>query len=538
MSDEDNFIIGTAKRVVTGYAKAAAKRAGVYFVGGLLPPPFNAGLIGGYEAYEKFNQAKSATEVVINAVKHGHKFVSDRKKQAAKDSANPSSSKTGKQSRPSRVSTPHPYGRGKKKTYTPNPRGTNQYTKKRSMSTGANGGGSTSESDGSATRANKRTKRSNSDSIEILDDDAGTQGGLVNTLTPVNRFMRTNDSESFSRVFHHYIDYSPHKGWVEVGSTEKYFKNEDWFYLPYNWLNCALTPRDYQAINIRYKTWHVKSFGFQIHHVVPFIDDLKSSDPPKPTVEISPLSWFEVFADFDHELPKFRAEASALPNTSMQQPFGDRSNCTLKKLPLSFEPKDKRFRIHLEQSPNFSTVDASDGFSYVHHVDPVDIKNMHSLWPVNNRMMLHHTSIVDSAYVQPILGVRNCDEGDNYKLIQRDTSVEFQRIKDNMTQAPLYNRLWESFQFHAPHKPPPAILLRVPRIDRKNDVLSPFAFSFYCTYFCEIEGTLVNTVPQAIKCSVPSSTQVFKTEELLQPTGGDSHRFIFQDRTGSTPDMK
>ena len=549
---DENILLSAGK----SYTKSFIQRAAVQGLVSLAFGPASwvgSGILVAHDAYSKYKTAK-------NTVNFMRKFIKGKKSDEPTSNGETygkyfdriASGRVHKHHQPLqqnvvrgvRILTSARGNPGQKRGYSNNPLGHNQHTRKRThnmssntQNAGGGAGGNTPQQPQQAASSEPEPKRPKRE--QNPEQNIQIQSPLTGSIMPVNGYRKTHDTEMFSRTFKHYIEFGDQAGWTKNDqiTNEWYMENKDWHYLPYNWLNAALSPRDYQAINIRYNNWHVKSFGFDIHHIVPFVDDLKSSGSSvAPTVEISPINYFELFIDFDHELPKINQNQDTLPNTSFSKLFDTRTKSTLSRATLKYEPIiEGADCLELENSDNFMTVDASDGFSYMHQVDPVDKQNMHSFWPVNIRRQANGQEVKDK-YVFPVLGIRNIDSGDYNEKIGEQK--KYDKIKDNQLSVASRNILWESMQFHAPRKPPPFVLLRVPRIDRKTDSPSPFAFSMLVTYYMEIEGTLNRTMPNAVKCAAPGFVNVFSKAELYQSSGGDSHRFITHDKEALGEDMK
>ena len=334
------------------------------------------------------------------------------------------------------------------------------------------------------------------------------------------------------RTFRHYLTYSDHKGWTfeDITQTwkslygEKGYFNRDWRYLPYQWLCSYMSPREYQAMNVEFKRWRVLTFGVNAHHIVPFVDDLRSvSGNVTPSVEISPLNFFETFLDTEGELPHMQVVAADLPNDEMRLAYTARSNSELKAAEMlynGYEGGEQEHFLSLEQSPGYSFVYADGGFSYTHDVHPVDQQWRHALFPINQNYNQYKADYAQNdGYLAPILGRVNNNSGAGFAR----SGAPFR----NQGWIPQDNLLYESWTAHYPHSPPPKLLLRVPEIQRASDVGCPYGFVLYVTYKMRIEAEPNYVAQHPIKFSQPTSGKLFYGErESFQPTGGDCHKMI------------
>lgn len=310
--------------------------------------------------------------------------------------------------------------------------------------------------------------------------------------------------------------------------------NRDWSYLPYQWLCAYMNERDYQGINVVYKRWRVKSFGVDVHHIVPFLDDLTSTGGNvTPSVEISPLTYFEAFCDTEGELPFMNLREEDLPNLKMKSPFCSRANSTLKTAIMyysNWEGTDDF--MQLEQSPGFEMVDVATGFSYTHHVHPVDQQWRHALLPVNaNYQMFKDNTDNHDGFMTTILGRNNINSG----LLMAKNSSKSGKVVPGI---PGDNLLYDSWTGHFPHSPAPKILLRVPDIRRSSNTGVPYGFVLHATYRIVIEGEPNYTIYRAIRFSDPNSGNLFRGDrEIFQPTGGDSHQMVRFGKSKNTVDQ-
>jgi hypothetical protein len=333
-------------------------------------------------------------------------------------------------------------------------------------------------------------------------------------------------------TFRHYLVYSAQAGWHFVNLTtatnkayygsDKVWRNADWCYLPYNWFNCYMSARDFQAMNVAYKRWRVVKFGVHCHNIIPFVDDIRSTGGnSNASVEISPLTHFEAFTDVHGELPMMEVNGKDLPNNEMTTPFTDRSHSTLKVINLvynGYEGSDREHFISMEQSPSFQLVDAAAGFSYSHEVHPVDQQWRHAMFPMNQSYLYYKDNYTQNdQFLAPILGRNN----NQSSWIMTENSNSNKKL---LPGVPGDNLLYESWQFKAPHHPPPKILLRVPEVMKATGAGVPYAFVMHVTYKMTLEAEPNFVCMKPIIFSGPSSGKLFTGErESFQCSGGDCH---------------
>lgn len=113
---------------------------------------------------------------------------------------------------------------------------------------------------------------------------------------------------------------------------------------------------------------------------MPFADGTRSvSGNTNTSFELSPLSFFESFVDMGHELPFILSDWEILPNNYMGNARTTRKNSTLKQVTMrDFNWPNDRATFELENSPDYSFVHASGGFSFTHSVHPVDQQWRHA----------------------------------------------------------------------------------------------------------------------------------------------------------------
>lgn len=448
----------------------------------------------------------------------------------------------------------------KPRTHIPNPSGNNQYTRRRT--TMSNPAGNADSSSGNPPEGNDGQQAAASMDIDRelrreRRDIASASGRMdLEGGIPLTSSMKaTVQIERFSRNFKHYLCAdSIHTGWRKTAAPaayrssdartqnggKQYFINDDWFYLPYNWIQSSMTAREYQAICCKYKRFSIKAVEVDIHNILAFEDEITStSGTATPSVGSSPLEYFEAFLDQSHELPRFSVTASDLPNERMTKGYTTRERSRLNKIELQYygdhEQEEIDNMFELEQSPSYKVIDAMVGFTFQHQMSPVDSQNIHPLWPINQEQMkLDHYANTGAArtdnYINPIGGVTNVQGGD---FMKANTSSD--PSKSNYWHYPTANALFDSLTFHAPHNPPPAILLRVPMVERKSGTQHPYGFVLHATYSIVIEGEPNFICPRPLVMKTPSEKSVFTTKELAQPTGGDSHRQMTAVSHSNTP---
>lgn len=333
------------------------------------------------------------------------------------------------------------------------------------------------------------------------------------------------------RTYKHYLTYDAHKNWqyTNVPESEKVihgdgkcYINQDWKYLPYQWFHSYMNAREYQAMNVEHKRWRIKQVQVTGHHIIPFVDDLKGvAGNVTPSVEISPLNFFEAFVDVHGELPQINVNASDLPNYNMSSPFCTRSKSKLKRVLLAYtnyEGGEAESFLSLEQSPSFQFVDAMEGFEFTHTIHPVDQQWRHALFPINQSYHQYKANYSqDDQYLAPIVGRTNNMSG---TCIAKNLNEN----KNLLPGVPGDNLMMESWLPHYPHHPPPKILFRVPEVQRASDSGCPYGFVMHVTYrmVIEAEPNYVSCLP--IKFSAPTPGKLFTGErESFQASGGDAH---------------
>lgn len=152
-----------------------------------------------------------------------------------------------------------------------------------------------------------------------------------------------------------------------------------------------MSQRDFQALNIAYKKWRVKKINVTGHHIIPFVDTIRSTGGNNtPTIEVSPLDFFEAIVDVHSEMPYAEITEDALPNKKMDSPHANRADSALKQITL----KDLNFpqepKYELEQSSGYTLVHAEEGFSYTHEFHPVDQQWRSCFWPNDISFELHY----------------------------------------------------------------------------------------------------------------------------------------------------
>lgn len=449
------------------------------------------------------------------------------------------------------VSFREPHQRGGY-TQRANNRGSQTEAQKRSMSAQTSGPSRGNAADTSGTGSDmdspehKRRKRSD----ELV--DSSTLGGDVGNHGQFSAIgalggcgLRTAETHVVHKqlTFKHYLTYNGHEGWqfkdVNGGASvppfygEKVYVNKDWSYLPYNWLCCYMTERDYQGINVAYKRWRVKSFGFDVHHIVPFLDDLTSTGGNvTPSVEISPLTYFEAFCDTEGELPFMNLTEGDLPNEKMKKPFCARASSTLKDAIMYYGNwEGGNDFMQLEQSPGFEMIDAAEGLSYTHHVHAVDQQWRHALLPVNaNYLMYKDNTDNHDGFMTTVLGRNNVNSG----LLMAKNASKSGKLLPGITGD---NLLYDSWTGHFPHSPAPKVLLRVPEVMRSSNTGVPYGFVLHVTYRMLIEAEPNYTIYPALKFSDPNGGNLFRgARERFQPSGGDCHKMIKVGKSKSTID--
>lgn len=373
-------------------------------------------------------------------------------------------------------------------------------------------------------QAQERERRHIHSQPQILIGPSSGGSGSLRQVSPVTIYKQ--------KTLQHYLVLKSRNNWQSVaegnGTDVVYpnfnaaeYYNEDWAWLPYTWLCSYMSMRDYQGLNINYKKWRVKSIHVHAHHMVPFIDDVKAvSGNTSPSLEISPLDFFEAFVDSNHELPYFEVTESHLPNSKMDVCHDSRQNATLKTVKLRDwnYPSDLN-TFELEQSPGYKFINCADGFEVHHEFHPVDLQWRSALIPndFHWKYMKNNYDLKDG-YISPLLGPRNAIGG---LLGQTQKLKEAQEAQRNL---PSHNAQLDSMVAHYPHDPPPHILFRIPQIERTSGAQVSYGFTFWCTYSIEIEA-IPNTICTApLVFTKPTKTNLFANDnEANQSSGSALH---------------
>lgn len=372
---------------------------------------------------------------------------------------------------------------------------------------------------------------------------AGGGDGNFNSQTINDTGIQTLHYE---RNFRHYLVYGAdaYQGWKKTTGGKKHptvtsfhkdkqlFQNHDWSVLPYQFLPCYMSPRQYQALNIMYRRWRIKRVRVVVDKIINFVDDIRTQGgSTTPSIEVSPLNYFECFIDKHQDLPEYTLMVNHLPNDLLYMPFGPRSKCTLHRMPLEiYTPMAVTMGmasqfLQLEQSPGYTTIPIEQGFSYTHEMHEVDTQWRHAFAPVNSDYYWLENEITDhDGYQTSILGVNNAKSGMLYK---RTTADDNRPVFP--AQLPVDNCLYDSLQPHMPRHPLPAILLRVPEVMKISDVPVSYGFVLHVRYEMEIEAELAHTMPLVAMAPVMEKDAAFlvgHSKEQVTPVSG--HRMMMQ----------
>lgn len=328
-----------------------------------------------------------------------------------------------------------------------------------------------------------------------------------------------------SRTFQHYIEFKDHNHWLQkTENNSLIYENKDWCLLPYNWLCSYMSVRDYQALNTMYSKWRIKSVEVEGHHIVPFVDETRSvGGNTNPSLELSPLSFFEAFVDMGHELPYILSDWECLPNNYMENSRTSRTNAKLKQVTMKdFNWPNDRATFELENSPGYSFVHASDGFSFSHSIHPVDQQWRHAC-QAND---IHWKPIADNykkssdGFCAPVLGSSHSSTGADLISNLSDTK----KVRPGM---PGQQLLLQSFETHYPHSPLPTILFRVPKIEKSTGSPINYGFMLYVTYTIRFEAVPNSIAIAPMKFANPTHGVLLNDDsERYQNCGSGGHKMM------------
>lgn len=199
----------------------------------------------------------------------------------------------------------------------------------------------------------------------------------------------------FSRTFRHYV--------MPIGDMNNTDIAKDWdmgwCHIPYEHIAAALKIRDWQMINTVAKRWKVLECGFNMTHIIPFMNDTKSvGGTVGPYINFNLTPYMESYIDKGYQLPI--NGAIALPNGRMSMNDGKQADCKLQEynFPLTQlvdgHTKDTSFGnwaksnyplLDLMNSSEWGTIQPTDEFSFEHKFKAYDAKWRHAILPLGTR---------------------------------------------------------------------------------------------------------------------------------------------------------
>ena len=101
----------------------------------------------------------------------------------------------------------------------------------------------------------------------------------------------------YEKSFTHYLEVDRNEGITKEG--DKWMLNHGMTSIPYHYIRCSMTPHDFGMLNMVYGAWRIDEQGFEIHDVVPMIDEVVTvGGAAKLTTNfLTHLNHFEVFHD-------------------------------------------------------------------------------------------------------------------------------------------------------------------------------------------------------------------------------------------------
>lgn len=277
----------------------------------------------------------------------------------------------------------------------------------------------------------------------------------------------------FSRTFKHYL-LPTDPGYTEV------FK-QGWCKLPYEHICASLKPRDWQYINVASKRWRVLSTGFNITHIIPFVNDKTTTGGVVgPHITFNMLPYIETYIDKGYQLPPDTMnDETSLPNIAMTRNVGDQQTSALKPFEYNntdlYAPTDTdsdnlnrynnivKWGFDLMNSCEYGTVNPGEELSFEHKFEGEDLKWRHGLaW--DSFTNVTNSTEVARPYGRWDGGINMINDGINYSNVSW-----LNRIHSNCNQ------------------PLPTCLLRPLQIHQDNKQILPIAFVFLVTYHTWIE---------------------------------------------------
>lgn len=198
------------------------------------------------------------------------------------------------------------------------------------------------------------------------------QGGQVPQMDP-SPIKDGKVTLMFSRTFRHYIDCN------EALNNKDPNTNWDmsWSIIPYEGLICSLKPRDWQFINTMAKRWRVLTQGFKMEHIIPFINDEKSTGGAVgPHITFNLMPYMESYIDKQFQLPTIKiTNDNWYPNNLMHDNDGKQKDCMLKK----YTPQGKAFIGYNEIEQNANMINYN--YSKIPYFDLMNSKEWGTIQP-------------------------------------------------------------------------------------------------------------------------------------------------------------
>lgn len=294
-----------------------------------------------------------------------------------------------------------------------------------------------------------------------------------------------------------------------------------WKAIPYENYNAPLKLRDYQWINIAAKRLRCLSFGFNINHVIPFVNTTETvGGAVGHNLAFNLMPYLEKYIDKGYMLPP--KSNMGIPNDDMRLNSGTQTECALKeiqfdmgqfcpyKLPKYKERNpsawkwfdQKKFQImELMNSLEWGQLHPGEEMSFEHKIEPYDLKWIHAL----------NTS--------DFTAVKTTGEYPNFNYQGRmDGGYSASGTSQTQTNTQKINNLRNN-----PRKPAPLCMLRAMQFHTVDDKALQIGFQILCKYHCWMELDLNDAY------GLPIFPQEYKdTETITYP-----HEIFGDNASGS-----
>nr|QVW56859.1 MAG: capsid protein [Lanius cristatus parvoviridae sp.] len=283
----------------------------------------------------------------------------------------------------------------------------------------------------------------------------------------------------FSRIFRHY---------VMTGTPDyKSVFNQQWSDIPYQHMVMSMKPRDWQIINTVSKRWRVLSAGFNMNHIIPFVNGEKSvGGAVTGDIAFNMFPYLESYIDKGYQLPQATLYADKeLPNNGGTQNSGNQESAKLHQIDVAmttqsvFNPTNstqpdlalqatagsKCPVMDLMNSTEWGTIQPSQEFSFEWSPIPDDLKWRHAIMPDT-------ISNIPSVAYQMADPFGRVDGGINV---------------GNTTNTSGPNTTVHNFLKDNPSKPAPSCLVRPVTIHNDQGQLLPIVFQVLIKYHITIE---------------------------------------------------